>query len=90
MQYLTRDEALKIEPNLGPEVLACQLYPKDASVNPKQMCEELARMGQEAGVKICQSLEITKIERNEDDTYRLVGADGQTHSTTLLILAAGA
>jgi glycine/D-amino acid oxidase-like deaminating enzyme len=40
--YLDRSEALKLEPELGPQVIGVKYYPKDASVNPKRLIRVLS------------------------------------------------
>ena len=62
--YLTRNDALKLEPELGPEVIGVTYCPKDASVNPKRLVRVLKQMAEKRGVRVelGQSIEDIKYD----------------------------
>ncbi|MBR6562634.1 MAG: FAD-dependent oxidoreductase [Clostridia bacterium] len=87
MELLDKEELLKREPNLSPDVTGALYAPSAAVVNPWRLCLAMAETAAKNGVEICLDSEVTAIEKI-NGTFRIT-AGGRELDTKYIINAAG-
>jgi len=87
MELLDRDELLRREPNLSPEVTGALYASSAAVVNPWRLCIAMAETAAKNGVEVYLDSEVTAIEKI-NGTFKVI-AGNKTYETKYVINAAG-
>lgn len=87
LRILTKDEVLKMEPNLNEEVKGALYAPTAGIVGPFEYTIALAENAVQNGGKIKLKKEVISIEKN--DTFRITTSDGEAVKAKFVINAAG-
>ena len=90
MQYLNREQTLKIEPSLGPDVIGALYHPKTASINPKKLLKAIYKRCVIGGVKMQLKEHVTNITYFEKHDLYSVETNGNIYFSKQLVIAAGA
>jgi D-amino-acid dehydrogenase len=88
-EMLTKQEALKLEPNLAGEIAGAIYYPDDAHCDPLRFVESIGRAAREIGVDIRTGVEVLELHRRRArvETIRTTVGDLPVGE---LVIAAGA
>ncbi len=88
MRWLSRPEALELEPFLGPRITGAVVSPHDHQVDNRTVVQALIEVFEKAGGTIREQSEVVEI--TPGDRPVVVTADGSTIEGDQVILAAGA
>ena len=89
VELLSIDEARSIEPELNSELKGAVYFPLRAQADPVKATRAFADAAQRLGAEVLTGREVTGISRRPDGDW-LVECPGESHSSRLLVLAAGA
>jgi glycine/D-amino acid oxidase-like deaminating enzyme len=89
VDLLSTQEARMIEPVLSPALLGCLYMPLRAQADPTKATRAFASAAERSGAHILQNHEVTEIQSQSDDSYRVETSQGSFQAATLVI-AAGA
>lgn len=87
-RLLTREETIKIEPNINPQVKASLLCPAAGIVDPFNLTVSLMENAMDNGVQLALNQEVTGIKKIRDG-YEVTTKDGNEYRTKVLINASG-
>lgn len=87
MELLDRDELLRREPNLSPEVTGALYASSAAVVNPWRLCIAMAETAAKNGVEVYLDSEVTAIEKI-NGTFKVI-AGNKEYETKYVVNAAG-
>ncbi|MBO5010576.1 MAG: NAD(P)/FAD-dependent oxidoreductase [Clostridia bacterium] len=89
LKLLTRDELVKIEPNIG-ETVSCALHaPTGAIICPYELCMAAVGCAMDNGAELRLNFKVAKIEKSEKG-YIVTAENGETVEAKYVINAAGA
>lgn len=89
LKVLSREELVKIEPNIG-ESVTCALHaPTGAIICPYELCMAAVGCAMDNGAELKLNFKVTKIEKN-DVGYTVTSESGDTLEARYVINAAGA
>lgn len=88
-QYLTADEARKLQPDIDLDILGAVHYHCDAHLYPNKLVAGLIKYLKAAGVKIHTNTPVTKIEHS-NDKITAVNSNDKTFTGDAYLLAGGA
>jgi glycine/D-amino acid oxidase-like deaminating enzyme len=88
VEILTTQDAQSIEPELSSELSGCLYYPLGGSANPVKTTRAFASAAQQRGARILTYHEVSAIEYQDNDNYKVVTPQG-IFQTQTLVLAAG-
>ncbi len=89
LKVLSREEILKIEPNIG-ETVTCALHaPTGAIICPYELCMAAVGCAMDNGAELKLNFKITKIEKTKNG-YTVIAENGETVEAKYVINAAGA
>ncbi|NNE46003.1 MAG: glycine oxidase ThiO [Rhodothermales bacterium] len=88
MRWLTRPEALEIEPFLGPRITAAVVSPHDHQVDNRAVVEALVDVFRKAGGELKEHCEVAEIHAGAP--AKVLTSEGDTIEAGCVILAAGA
>jgi glycine/D-amino acid oxidase-like deaminating enzyme len=89
VDLLSTSEAQMIEPALSPALLGCLYMPLRAQADPTKATLALANAAEQSGARILPNHEVSGIQSDRDESYRVETSQGAYQATTLVI-AAGA
>ena len=88
LRILSRDEVLKIEPNIG-ESVTCALHaPTGAIVCPYELCIAAVGNAMDNGAELLLDFKVVKIE-NKGDCYEISAEDGRCIEARYIVNCAG-
>ncbi len=87
VEYLTKEQILKMEPNMNPEVRGGLYIPRESIIDPFIYVQALAENANENGVHFLLNTKVTGIQ-TEDQKIRSVETTGGTIETKYVINAA--
>ncbi len=88
LSVIERDEMLKIEPNLNPELSCALLAKTSAIICPYELCLAAVGNAMDNGVRLILDYKVTAIEK-KDGKYTLKAADGREITSSYVINSAG-
>ena len=89
LKILTRDELVKIEPNIG-EAVTCALHaPTGAIICPYELCMAAVGCAMDNGAELKLNFKVSKIEKAKNG-YRVTSESGEAIEAKYVINAAGA
>lgn len=88
LRVLSRDEVLKIEPNIG-DAVTCALHaPTGAIICPYELCIAAVGCAMDNGVELKRNFKVVKIEKTQHG-YRLISENGEAVEAVRVINCAG-
>lgn len=84
---LSKEETLKMEPNLSSSIMGSLYAPSGAIVNPWELCIALADTAKINGIDFCLNTPVTAIEKKHG--YYIIDADGKKIEAKFVVNAAG-
>lgn len=89
VEWLTGDEARRLEPNLSPEVRCALRFPDDWQVNNRKLVEALIASNEKLGLRLITNCEVKSLRIKE---HAAIGIESSTASidSKAVVLAAGA
>ena len=84
LEILGRDELLKIEPNLNPDVISALSVPTSGIVSPYEMAYALADDAALNGVQFFFDEEVVRIRKETDGCFTVQTSENTWHSRTLV------
>lgn len=88
LKILTKEETLKQEPNLNPDLVGALYAPTGGITCPYQLTTALAENAIQNGAKYCLGQLVTKLER-EQQAWNITLQDGTTITARVVVNAAG-
>lgn len=88
LEIIERDEILKREPHINPEVVAALYAGTAAVIGPFETCIKMVENAVLNGAKVETDAEVTKVEKI-DGGYRVTTKDGRVFESKVVINAAG-
>ncbi|HEY3104070.1 MAG TPA: glycine oxidase ThiO [Pyrinomonadaceae bacterium] len=89
VEWLTGDEACKLEPNLSSDVQCALRFPDDWQVNNRKLVEAFVASNEKLGVRLMTNCEVTSILVDGQEVTGVQSSAGSIYARTA-ILAAGA
>lgn len=89
LSVLSKEEALNIEPNLSPQIVAALNIPTSGIVNPYELTIALAENAAVNGVNFLFNSEVVGIEKESDGSYKVITNNGKNIHGRIIINAAG-
>ena len=88
VQILTKEEVLKMEPNINPEVKGALFAPTAGLINPFTLAVHAMENAVDNGVKLFLNEKVTGITK-ENDIFNVKTESGQVYQSKVIINAAG-
>lgn len=88
VQWLERDDVLRREPGISPDVCAAIFSPREGCVRGQRLCDSLAHAAGRLGAKLYESVEVTGL-RCEGDRITGIETTAGGISAGQVVLAAG-
>ena len=88
LKLLSREELLKLEPNVNPEAIGALYAPTGGIVSPYELCIAAAECAVTNGVEFHRNFRCAAIEWN-NDCFEIASDDGQQATAKVIINAAG-
>ena len=88
VQWLERDDVLRREPGISPDVRAAIFSPREGCVRGQRLCDSLAHAAGRLGAKLYENVEVTGL-RYEGDRITGIETTAGSISAGQVVLAAG-
>ena len=88
LKLLSRDEILKIEPNIGDDVTCALHAPTGAIICPYELCLAAVGCAMDNGAELHRAFEVVKIDEC-DGEYTVSAKDGRTLKARYVVNCAG-
>lgn len=85
LQWLSSEEARKLEPLIGPDVMAATFSPDEPHVNPSRLVETLRRAAVAHGATFREQAPVTGLLRAKDRVTGIRLAEGTVNADTVVI-----
>ena len=88
VQWLERDDVLRREPGISPDVYAAIFSPREGCVRGQRLCDALAHAAGRLGAKLYENVEVTGL-RHDGDRITGIETTAGSISAGRVVLAAG-